>query len=249
MALLDPPDGSLYQFPVIQLYDLEERIFKDRWVVPLQPWEPLAVGMACALKCAALPTWAADEGCQRFVNHALTHTFEKLLDSTEVHNWNAQIQEKIAKLTKTAIDLVVASIPHDSKSLLEIFARVSVFVLGKKGETKQSTLSPSRALPLRPSTRRRAITSRTRPRRPHLFLRVAASLPSSHPPSAARWAALLTFSTTFATRCVPLRNGRLKMLCNFFFLKAKPLSSTHRVAWMPWLRASRARRAPRSTAC
>ena len=139
-------------FPVPNLYELEQRVFKDDWNIPYRRNESLGKCLSAATRLArqTAKDWSAlDEGggeggvgcrmdrddhCRKFLDRVLPEAFRKLLTSPATSKWNAEIQEGILDMAELFVETLTARLeyPPVPNKLLETLAlvRVNVVVVG-----------------------------------------------------------------------------------------------------------------------
>ena len=100
------------EFPVTNLYELEDRIFTENWSIPYKKKESLAKCLYSAIKLAHLQKTETDANCSRFFNRALPECFNKLLGSQAVRKWTTDIHEGVFNMIQLFIDLAAMRLKY-----------------------------------------------------------------------------------------------------------------------------------------
>ena len=134
-------DGN--QFPVHNLYELEQRVFQDQWSIPYRRDESLGKCLIAATRLAQetmkeqqeqnppVCHMERDEHCRKFLDRILPESFRKLLSSNATHRWNTEIQEGIYVMSELFIETITARLAYDPVpcKLLETLALVSFKII------------------------------------------------------------------------------------------------------------------------
>ena len=105
-------DEMSEEFPVTNLYELEDRVFTENWSIPYKKSESLAKCLYSAIKLAYLQKTETDENCCRFFNRALPECFNKLLGSQAVRKWTPEIHEGVFNMIQLFIDLAAMRLKY-----------------------------------------------------------------------------------------------------------------------------------------
>ncbi|CAK8688756.1 unnamed protein product [Clavelina lepadiformis] len=106
-------DEGQMEFPYEHLVELEGRVFTESWSIPFRKDESLAKCLIAATKLfnEGLPN--ADENCNRFLDKCMPECFNKLLTSSAVQRWPADVQDGIYDMLVLFIDLIVTRLKYD----------------------------------------------------------------------------------------------------------------------------------------
>lgn len=94
------------EFPVTNLYELEDRVFTERWSIPYKKNESLAKCLYGALKLAHAQKTESDENCVKFMNNVLPESVNKLLCSQAVKKWTAETLEGVFNMLQLFVDVM-----------------------------------------------------------------------------------------------------------------------------------------------
>jgi len=108
MAIEDIPD----EFPVTNLYELEDRVFTDNWSIPYKKSESLAKCMYGAIKLASQQKAESDKDCARFLDRVAVESFKKLLTSQAVKKWALDIHEGVFNMVQLFIDFMAERLKY-----------------------------------------------------------------------------------------------------------------------------------------
>lgn len=99
-------------FPVTNLYELEDRIFTENWSIPYKKSESLAKCLYSAIKLAYLEKADKNEHCARFMDRVLPECFHKLLCSAAVKKWTPDVHEGVFNMIQLFVDLVAMRLKY-----------------------------------------------------------------------------------------------------------------------------------------
>ncbi|XP_057299797.1 ubiquitin carboxyl-terminal hydrolase 24-like isoform X2 [Hydractinia symbiolongicarpus] len=99
-------------FPVTNLYELEDRIFTENWSIPYKKSESLAKCLYSAIKLAYLEKAEKNEHCARFMDRVLPECFHKLLCSAAVKKWTPDVHEGVFNMIQLFVDLVAMRLKY-----------------------------------------------------------------------------------------------------------------------------------------
>lgn len=108
MAIEDIPD----EFPVTNLYELEDRVFTENWSIPYKKDESLAKCLYGAIKLASQQKCESDKDCARFLDRSAVECMKKLLTAQAVKKWTADIHEGVFNMIKLFIDFMAQRLKY-----------------------------------------------------------------------------------------------------------------------------------------
>ncbi|XP_065657355.1 ubiquitin carboxyl-terminal hydrolase 24 isoform X3 [Hydra vulgaris] len=108
ISIEDIPD----EFPVTNLYELEERIFTENWSIPFKKNESLAKCLYSATKLAFYEKSDIDTNCAHFVDRILPECFSKLMFSPAVRKWQPDIHEGVFNMVQLFIDFAATRLKY-----------------------------------------------------------------------------------------------------------------------------------------
>lgn len=109
MAVEEIPD----EFPVTNLYELEDRVFTENWSIPYKKDESLGKCLYGAIKLAYHKKTDEDANCVRFMDRALPESFEKLLCSQAVRKWGTDIHEGVFNMIQLFVDFAAYRLTYE----------------------------------------------------------------------------------------------------------------------------------------
>jgi ubiquitin carboxyl-terminal hydrolase 9/24 len=104
--------SSDIEFPLTNLYELEERLNAESWSVPLKHDESLGKCLVAAIRLANEGLADKDEGCRRFMETSMHSSFEKLHMSYMVCRWGPDVQLGIMDMTFLLVKFIAAKLKH-----------------------------------------------------------------------------------------------------------------------------------------
>ena len=113
MAIEDIPD----EFPVTNLYELEDRVFTENWSIPYKKDESLAKCLYGAIKLASQQKAESDKDCARFLDRVAIECFKKLLTSPAVKKWAADIHDGVFNMIQLFIDFMAQRLKYSPPPL------------------------------------------------------------------------------------------------------------------------------------
>ena len=147
----DGPKNQEEDFPVTNLYELDQRVFQDNWSIPYRREESLGKCLmgACHLAKQSVAElrklqdekpesdetpitvecrMKQNEHCRKFLDRIMPEAFKKLLSSSATHRWNAETQEGIYLMSEMLVELVTTRMEYDpvpTKLLIDTLSLVS----------------------------------------------------------------------------------------------------------------------------
>ena len=145
LPVLEPAESS-FKFPEHEHLKLQDRIFKLKWSVPVEPGEELGLCMEAATKLVPTERFIMDEVCVQFCKNALPECVTKLITSSDVKTWSDSIQASIRHLMRVFIRLCVLLIKHANGEILDAVLPKLAHVFddseefGRRNEEHEATL-------------------------------------------------------------------------------------------------------------
>jgi len=119
-----PEDGSPYRFTMAPVEELEQRMYKAQWSLPIRKYEELEMTFKGVKQLAEMPHFADDEACTRLLCGVLPHSLEKMLEANELHRWEAFVHVDLHGLLRLFINAAISLIQHDHRMMLEYLEKV-----------------------------------------------------------------------------------------------------------------------------
>lgn len=107
------PESGPQQFPTTNLYELEQRVFVDRWSIPYKKDESLAKCLIAATNLAREGQCESNPDCMRFMESCMPESFKKLLTTLAVRNWSPDVQEGVYNMLLLLVDLSVERLSYE----------------------------------------------------------------------------------------------------------------------------------------
>ena len=108
MSIEEMPD----EFPVTNLYELEDRIFTENWSIPYKKNESLAKCLYSATRLAFYEKSESDSNCAHFLDRILPECFNKLMFSPAVRKWAPDIHEGVFNMVQLFIDFAAVRLKY-----------------------------------------------------------------------------------------------------------------------------------------
>ncbi|CAF2084119.1 unnamed protein product [Rotaria magnacalcarata] len=104
--------------------NLENRVYRDRWFIPLKREENLGRCLLSATRLAIDGIADQDEHCKKFMEILIPAAFQKLQCSDRVNSWPATVQFGVFDMMQLLVDLIAARLAYSPvpTQLLETLA-------------------------------------------------------------------------------------------------------------------------------
>ena len=98
--------NNTLEFPVDCLYQLENSVFTDNWSIPYKKDEWLDRLLQSTIMLLREDMYETNANCMRFLDRVVPEVYKKLLSSSPVNRWNAEIQCGVYNMTRLAVELI-----------------------------------------------------------------------------------------------------------------------------------------------
>ncbi|CAF4490825.1 unnamed protein product, partial [Rotaria magnacalcarata] len=132
-------------FTTSAFLDLENRVYRDKWVIPIKREENLGRCLLSATRLAVDGIADQDEHCKKFMEILIPTAFQKLQCSDPVNSWSAMVQLDVFDMMQLLIDLIAARLAYSPvptqllETLAILFDHDSVFQQKNKNRSYDSS--------------------------------------------------------------------------------------------------------------